>query len=155
MKQVSLARQKALRNKISTWIWVCLFLDQNITLKKLLTYLLRESIVCSWQMRSDTHPNTITHLETLQQVIGKPSHSALRYINICCPPLQGKQKVAWFCLQKGIMDFVWRESNVRMCRKQGLRAARGMLPPSTMFEIICVQTLHRFRKPQHYTNLSL
>lgn len=92
-----------------------------------------------------TH-NTATHLETLQQVIGNPSLSALRDINICCPPLKGK-KVAWLYLQIGIMDFVWRDSNVRVCRKQGLRAERGMLPPSTRFEIMYTRSL---KKTQHF-----
>ncbi len=67
MKQVNLVSQKALHilQNIKT---NCFWTEDNY-LKKFLTY---QTLVCSWQMRrlSDTQPNTVTHLETLQQVIG-------------------------------------------------------------------------------------
>lgn len=33
------------------------------------------------------------------------------------------KKVTWLYHQIGIMDFVWRDSNLGVCRKQGRRAA--------------------------------
>ncbi len=93
MKQVSLVSQKALHmlQNLKTNLGLFISITEDNSLKKFLTY---QTIVCSWQMGrlSDTHPNTVTHLETPQQVIGKPCLSALRYINICCLSSKRKKK---------------------------------------------------------------
>jgi len=54
-----------------------------------------------------------------------------------------EKKVAWLYHQIGIMDFVWRDSNLGVYRKQGRRAARGtQLPSNKVWENMCpwVQT---------------
>lgn len=85
MKQVSLVSQKAPHKQQNININLGLFKSrvENNSLRNFLTYKLCKTIVCSWQMRqlSDTRPNIVTHF----------SLSAMRDINICCPPLNGKK----------------------------------------------------------------